>query len=368
MLFSTSAFGQMFQEYRPMMRSPEALLMGDAFTALADDAFTLFYNPAALGKNRGVEVYPLNFSLGLTNAYSERDRFKDFPSDPVDIAQRVMDFPLHTQLSTAPGIKVGGFGFSLIANNSTNIVLQNSVNPILSVDYRYDSGFVMGYAVNITSRGPSLVGLSPHRQGHRFSLGFSVKHIKREGLAEDFNFFGPRILNAIQNASDFREIRENLGYSKGKAWGTDFGMEYSYRAGHTEFLMGLSLMDILDTDFKRTSGDVPLPNQKMSLNFGSAVRQNFGLFNTTLSFDMHPILESIDYRRKLHFGAKLGTPLLDVFGGWSGGYTSYGASLKIWPLKLTAGVYSSELGADYNDNRGSRAILYLSLFETKFNL
>ena len=32
--------------------------MGDAFTAVADDEMTLFYNPAALGRHRGVSIIP----------------------------------------------------------------------------------------------------------------------------------------------------------------------------------------------------------------------------------------------------------------------------------------------------------------------
>lgn len=42
------------QEVNYLARSPRALLMGDAYTAIADDEFTLFYNPAALGRNKGV--------------------------------------------------------------------------------------------------------------------------------------------------------------------------------------------------------------------------------------------------------------------------------------------------------------------------
>lgn len=368
LLFTFVFLGQLkAQEFRYLARSPQALLMGDAFTALADDEFSLFYNPASLGKNSGVEITPINVSFGVTNALDDMDRFKDFPDDAVDIAERVMDYPLYLQLGTAPGVKVGGFGFSLLANTTTSMVLQNSVNPVLNVDYRYDSGFIMGYAINLTSRGPRLVGMGS-RQGHRFTIGASVKHIKREGIAESFNFFGTRVLNAIADASDFSSVKKNLGYSKGKAWGTDFGVEYAYVRGRSEFLIGASLMDILDTDFDITEGEVHLPEQKMNLNLGTAWRQDFGLFDYTLAVDLHPVLESLDYRRKLHMGAKIGLPFVDIFGGWSGGHTSYGASINLWPLRLTAGVYGSEIGVDYNDNKGARAILHLSLLSTKFNL
>lgn len=361
------SFGEVeAQEFRYLGRSPKGLLMGDAYTAVVKDEFSLFYNPASLGRNYGAEINPVNFTFAVTNALDDLDRFKDFPSDAVDIAERVMDFPLYLQLSGAPGFKMGGFGFTLFANSTTSISLQNSVNPILNVDYRYDSGFIMGYAVNLTSRGPGLVGMSS-RQGHRLTIGASVKHIKREGIDESFNFFGTRILNALENADDFSSIRRNLGYSKGKAWGVDFGLEYGHKRGPSELTLGLSLLDILDTRFKKTDGEVNLPDQKMNLSFGSAWKQDFGLFDYVLSFDLHPLLESYDYRQKMHFGAKVGLPMFDVFAGWSGGYLSYGGSLKLWPLNLTAGIYANEIGVDYGDSKGNRFILYLSLLETNFS-
>ena len=63
------------QEVNYLARSPRALLMGDAFTAIADDEFTLFYNPAALGRNKGVSFTLLDPNFGLTDALSESDRF-----------------------------------------------------------------------------------------------------------------------------------------------------------------------------------------------------------------------------------------------------------------------------------------------------
>lgn len=361
------SYQQLFaQEFRYLARSPHALLMGDAFTALADDEYTLFYNPAALARNYGVSLTPINATIGVTNALDDLDRFRDFPSDAVDIAERVMDYPLYTHFSTAPGFKVGGLGFSLMASSTSTLLLKNSTHPMLDIDYRYDRGFVLGYAFDITSSGPRMTAMR-RPYGHRLSFGASVKHIHRDGIADSYSFFGTRVLNIINNASSYKEIREGLGYSKGKAWGTDFGLEYGLHTRNSEFLMGLSLMDFLDTKFKRYEGTAPIPEQKMNLNFGTAYRQHFGPFHYTLSFDLHPILEPMDYRRKLHFGTKIGTPLFDLYGGWSGGYLSYGASVKLWPFKVSAGFYSTEIGADYNDNRASRAIIYLSLLDTKLS-
>ena len=65
--FSASAY-----DYPYIMRSPKALLMGDAFTAVNDDEYTLFYNPASLGRHKNdFTLYPLSGHLSGTNILSD---------------------------------------------------------------------------------------------------------------------------------------------------------------------------------------------------------------------------------------------------------------------------------------------------------
>lgn len=349
-------------EFRYLMRNPRALLMGDAFTAVADDNYTLYYNPAALGKNDELQLYPLNGVFGFTNVLDDLDRFSNFPKDAPSIAARVMEYPLYTNLGTTPGLKLGGFGINLFANSSASIVLRNQTHPFLDIDYRYDRGFIMGYAYSMGSGGKRVKGrLTP---GHRVSIGASVKHITREGMDESFSFFGPELLNAVSDASDYSTIRRRLGYSIGKGYGIDAGAEYGCAFANAHFAAGFSVLDIGDTRFKRTEGYKKLPRQKMAMNAGASWKQDFLFFDYTLAVDMHPInYESIDTMTKLHFGAEVGLPLLRFYAGWNGGYLSYGAKVKLWPVSLTAGFYGVEVGPGYNKQKGSRGLLYLELFD-----
>src|SRR6218665_1805616 len=109
-LLTFSAVGQ---EVSYIGRSPRAQLMGDAYTAVADDEYTLFYNPAALGRNKGVSFTPINPSFGGTNALKDTDKFKDFPkNDPSAIADRILNYPVSVQASVFPGLKMSSFGFN----------------------------------------------------------------------------------------------------------------------------------------------------------------------------------------------------------------------------------------------------------------
>ena len=95
---------------------------------------------------------PINPSIGGTNVLKDPDRFKDFPkNDPSAIANKILNYPVSVQASVFPGLKMGTFGFNLFATSKTNMVLRNAIHPVLDVDYRYDRGFVTGFAYNMGS-------------------------------------------------------------------------------------------------------------------------------------------------------------------------------------------------------------------------
>src|SRR6478736_4351340 len=87
------AFDSFAFDYPYTMRSPKAVLMGDAFTAVNDDDFTLFYNPASLGRHRrDLTLTPFNPSMNATNILGDMNRFKNFPNEPVGASDVLMDY------------------------------------------------------------------------------------------------------------------------------------------------------------------------------------------------------------------------------------------------------------------------------------
>lgn len=356
-----------------LARSPQALLMGDAFTAIADDEYTLFYNPAALGRNKGVSFTPLAPSFGVTDPLTGIDRFKNFPSTATGIANRIMDFPIYLQASAFPTVKMAQFGMSLFLNNKTSMVLRNATHPMLDLNYNYDRGFVAGFAYNLGVGGTTKKGKrgkkSETSAGQRLSIGFAVKHLNRQGLEGQFDLFGTKLLNTITNGSTtVSSLKNALGYSMGDAWGYDMGVEYSRVQGNSTFTAAYSILDIGGTRFTKTEGTADVPMQKMIMNTGVAFKQDFGIMDYVVSADLHPLLGPVDFARQLHLGAKVGFPLIKAFGGFSEGYLSYGAAVEVWPFNLTAGWYGVESGAKYHQQESKRFILYLSLFDFSIDL
>ena len=369
-IFSTTLLAS---EVSYLARSPRALLMGDAYTAIADDEYTLFYNPAALGRNKGVAFTLFDPSFGVTDVLSEQNRFKSFPTTAPLIANRLMEFPVYLQAGIFPTLKMGQFAFTLFANNKTSFVLRNATHPMLDLDYRYDRGFIFGFAHNIGSGAFSTKavkgGKSSTSAGTRLSIGFALKHISRQGIKDQFDLFGTGILSKINSgATSVSAMKTAFGYSTGKAWGADLGTEYAISSGHSTLTSAISILDVGNTRFSKTEGVAEVPNQDMTINSGVAFKQDFGIFDYTLSADLHPLNGPTDFGRKFHLGSEFSIPLLTVDLGLSEGYVSYGASVKFWPFKLTAGFYGVEVGYHYKEEQAKRFILYLSLFDFSIDL
>jgi hypothetical protein len=365
-------------EARPVShfaRSPRAILMGDAYTAIADDEFTLFYNPAGLAKNKLLSLSFLNPDVSVSNVYDDADRFENFPSsDAAAIADRILGHPLHFHIGATPGIKLGSFGFSLMANVYNDLELRNAIHPVLDLNYRYDRGFIAGYAFTFgqggkkKKKGRKKNETMTFTPGTKVALGLAVKHLNRQGITKRFDLFGLELLNKINsNTSDIDEIRKSFGYSYGDAWGGDIGLEYSYSTNISQLNMAFAILDVGQTYFNRTAGSLQLPSQKMQVNTGISYTFDLKLVHALISMDMAPINQGLSVGEMFHIGAELGIPFITVMGGWNGGYLSYGAGLEFWPIKIYGGFYGIEMGNGFQQKESKRALIYLSLLDFSFD-
>ncbi len=361
-----------FGEFSYLGRSLEGLLMGDAFTALADDSSTLFYNPAALGRHSGVTISTLNpsfqfpdvlvkdFSLDNFNV-GVTDRFSNFPSDPAGIANRILGFPLYLQLGINPSIKMENFGIMLFANSKTNMILENAIYPSLEIDYRLDRGFIAGYAFNFGS-------MNKKGNGNSFTVGASIKHINRQGLSGSFDLFGPELIALIESLSDYASLRKDLGYSKGDGWGLDTGIEFNRSSGSNRFTFGVSLLDVGDTRYKTEEG-AGVVKQDMSLNYGMSYSGGDRFFGYSFALDYHNAIDPFtETMSKIHLGTRVNLTAMDLYMGWNAGYWSYGVALDFWMLRLLVGFYGVELGNTFNNRQGKRTVLTLNLLDFHFDI
>lgn len=370
LLFTISSAAMAVGEFKYLARSPRALLMGDAFTAIADDEYTLFYNPAAMGRHKGIHITTMNPKAELPDVLSKNvkklqfsldGKYKDWPKEPAAITQRILGTPLHLQGAIAPTIKFENFAFTWLNSSTTDLTLLNATHPSLDIDYRYDRGFVVG-------AGFPIIGGGGKKASKQLSAGIALKKIDRSSLDGSFDLFGTELLELTENAGSYKEIREGLGYTTGSGWGWDVGLEQVFSSGPTTWIFGLSILDIGDTRFnKENDNTADIPVQKMSTNFGTSFNQDFGFFDYSLSMDISPIYEpQTDLMTKLKLGARFAIPGFEFLLGVNGGYWSYGFSANVYFMKFTIGFYGVESGRGFKDLEAERIIFTFNLLDIGF--
>jgi hypothetical protein len=356
----TFAFGNPYT-----MRSPQALLMGDAFTAVNDDDFTLFYNPASLARHkRDFTLYPFNPQFHGSNLLNDMERFENFPDEPVGASQVLMDYPVHVSAGISPGFKMFNFGITFLANESFDMLLRNRAHPMLDLDLRSDRGIMMGVGIPI---GTSRINRRS-KIGSQTSLGISGKYLERTGVRDTLALSGPTVLDTI-NQDELEKIIQSLGKVKGTGYGFDAGIEHITRRGNSQFVIGLAALDITGTKFteEETPDNLQVADISDQVNLGMAFGHDFSLFHYILSTDIRGLNEEMDFGKRLRFGAQVGIPGLRLMAGMNSGYYSYGAMVDLAFMKITTGFYDMELGSKYKQIKSRRFVIYLSLFDFSFD-
>ena len=328
--------------------------MGDAYTSIADDDKTLFYNPAILARHKGFTFYPLNASVSTPNILKDPDRFSDIGSEPTDFADAAFDFPVHFGIDYSPGFKMGQFGLSAIVNYNTNFILQNSVTPVLDIDHRFDKGFITGYGIKMSEA---------------FAIGFSAKYIKRESIYGSYNLTGYTLLDAL-SAGEINEILDALGKIEGSGWGFDVGFDYVSGSESQKVTAGLVFQDVYtQLHTKDNEDDLEVQPQPMVVNFGTSWMGTLGGgFDLTLSADIKHLEQEIEFMRRIHFGLEVGlSPALSLLAGVNAlDNYSYGLKLNTGLIKVYTGFYSTEIGEKFGQQQSDEFIIYVSLFDFDF--
>lgn len=365
LLLSTLFIFQVFASDRYLNRSPRGLLMGDAFTAIADDAFTLFYNPAVLARHTGFSFWSINPTVAGTNVLEDPEKYNDLGSSPNEIADVLFSDPVYVNLGAAPGFKMGHFGLSAILNNTSNLVLYNRVTPMLDIDYRFDKGFIMGYGHPIWGSFSSKGG-----GGEHLAFGMSVKYLQRESIFGTYNLTSPTLYNALESG-EIDQILDALGQVKGSGWGFDMALDYAKKSGANGIYAALSIQDVL-TNLSTESNEenAEVQPQNLQANLGVAVELGFADdFGLILSADYRNIEDQdMEFAKKLRLGAEFKfSPAISVLGGVNSGQYSYGMKLNMGIVKVFGGFYGADVGRRIGQVTSNRFLVYASLFDFTFD-
>ncbi len=364
----------LYAEWDPIYQVPEAVLMGEAYTAYGN-TLPIFYNPAILGRTYQAQVSLLEGQVGVTDMTNEeeRQRFENMPHDAFAVRQRLQNFPVFVQGGYVPGVRLGPVEVRAIYNMEHRHILLNEIAPMLKLNYHYDKGIIVGGAY---SWGNKVVEHSsanqPAPDGHHFSIGVAAKFLKRESLKTDYALFSPTLLNLIRDTTikDYTDYVDALGVKSGRGVGVDAGLDYFYQWGTSTFAAGLSVQDIGDTSFKATEEGTTVLAQKMMANAGLMWKQKLDFLELVLTADAHGLNYDIPMNRRWHYGVKFGFPFLQLLVGSHNHHRSFGLRLKVWPIELVAGTYEVDFGPEGKQKfmNNKRAMVYLKLLDFDLNI
>ena len=319
LLLPASAFAEQAtsREYPYLYKSPRAMGMGGAYTAVGGRADSMFYNPAGLiniPKDKGWEVNLINVSLeygkktkdflnDMQDALDTQDLNNDGSSgdDQLRATNNVLanyrGTNLHGRVADFTSIGKSydrwAFGIGGVGNGKIDAMTHQGFGSDGFLEVNADAiyGALGGVSIGVTEN---------------VFVGLSVKQLHRESLIH--NFSARELVEKQDALSDY--IKDELRQS-GDATGVDAGVIWKFApASPLKPSFGASVMNIGDLDFG-AAGKIP-----QSVNVGIAINPTISTFRSlTVGVDYVDVLNNFkqdkDMAKRLRYGAEL--QLFDIW-------------------------------------------------------
>ncbi len=324
-----------FQAVRP-------LGMGGAFTAVADDENALFYNPAGLDRVQ-------HWGMGLVNPLVEvgekgldlyndaRDTDFNETTEVTDLLRDYIGEYLHYRAALFPYFVRHRFAMGVLGQVNVNVQPHNVAFPEAEVD--------------ISSTVGAHLGLGWGFFENKLRLGGTVKYVKAYRLQE--------VYTAADIASDDFKDQLDDDLKDGAGFGFDLGAMYTFPV-LLKPTVGVTVQNVTDTDL----GDAgKLPQQ---VNVGLSVEHSFSWLTLLGAADWVDVTNNVgeddDVYKRLHLGVEARLPkVLSLRAGLYQGYSSFGASLDLWVLRIDYATYAEEIGSAAGERADRRHVIQATL-------
>lgn len=322
--------------------------MGRAYSAVADDALSLHYNPAGLALVNRLDLQIFDLRLG-----SNRDVAQSYKglgdlgkSGSGSVAETMNKYAGKHIMATAGNntqLTVPNFALGLLYNMHTDFDLENTSYPTTRMRYTKDLGF---YAGGAFAAGPKKA----------LRLGATLKYIHRTG--------GIRNVALSEISGNRKAIVDNFGAS-GSGYGADLGMQYRLPfPGRTEVTTSFVWHDVGHTSFGGMQQHNPPTRIDQNMVAGLGVRfpiggrknrrleRRYGSSRSTnhlsFAFDYSHLNYSLDREhlpKHLHVGMNLDLPIFSLQLGLNQTALTFGTAFDIGILKVELATYGEELGS-----------------------
>ncbi len=329
--------------YRSLLRSPEALAMGGAYTAIVDDIDAPFYNPAGVAAIDHLSVHYVTVAPTVSDyvlgGWQTLSKIKSASGTTVNslMGENIFVQATATAAVLAPGLAIVG-----LYDVQGALYAKNQAFPKIEYGYQTTSGVQTSFGWSTKDGRKRGHGKKNGDFLNEWRFGIGVKLLSRTG--------GYRLLPASQLFSLSSQSLSTLVGGKGTGYGGDLGVQRLQRINpNLTFYWGAAFLNAGDVTFG--NGATPLKGDLTS-GIAATFKQGFG--SVTLAYDIAQINVSDDFAKKQNIGARLSLPMLDVYGGFHQGYLTYGAGFDVWLLRIGAAIYREEIGEYQKQNPESR--------------
>jgi len=341
MMFALTA-GRLSAETSTLNSNVRALGMGDAYTALADDSSSLFYNPAGLARVRGINLKLFSLRVGASGleAYS---KIKDLNSDDenayADALRELYGEHVWSGAGGSAAFTVPMIGFAIYNHADALIRIDNPVYPEIYTSVINDYGYVLGFGIP----------LAPV-----FHLGMNLKYIKRSGARMPF---GASFIADLDSDAIYNNLTK-----WGKGYGVDLGVNFVIPAPFFSATLSAVWKNMGEISFRSEDPTADIPRELNDITLGAAFSFDTPLLSIAPAVDIRYLnREDLQLTRKLNFGIEIGIPLIDIRGGFREGYYTAGLGVNLGLIQVDAATYGVELGDYPGQIEDRRYVLELTM-------
>lgn len=326
--------------------SVRALGMGNAYTAVVDDADSLFYNPAGLAKISGFNwtVFDIHAGFNGPETIANLGGLTGGDGDLADKLAPLYGKPVWVGGGAKSALSIPGFAMAAFTSTNAGVLLRNPAYPTMNLNYFFDYGFAAGVGFEVV---PSIL-----------KIGIVGRRVNRTGTTLPV---GPAVLATNETSSLEAELRR-----RGTGYGADLGMTLTL-PGPVKPSLSFVWKNAGSMQFKHEEGIGAPPSIEPEMIIGGALEISAPLITITPSFDYkymdRPTIQS---GRKIHLGVEISLPLIDIRAGFHQGYYTAGVGLDFGILRLDAATYGVELG-EYPGQEEDRRYVAQLTFELGFD-